>query len=88
MKTKRILKFIFVGDCCQVWNQNWTEDKPKNSLWFKVSPSLSDDVRIQKNVLLSGKIQTMVEKRVGTYFQISLSGINYRYDRNFKSIDK
>ena len=88
MKTKTILKFIFVVDCCYVWNQNWTEDKPKNSLWFKVSPSLSDDVRIQKNVLLSGKIQTMVKKRIGTYFQISLSGINYRYDRNFKSIDK
>ena len=71
VKTKRILKFIFVGDCCHVWNQNWTEDKPKNSLWFKVSPSLSNDVRIQKNVVHSGKIQTMVEGRIGTYFWIS-----------------
>ena len=39
VKTKRILKLIFGGDCCHVWNQNWTGDKPKNSLWFKVSPS-------------------------------------------------
>ena len=69
VKTKRILKFIFVGDCCHVWNQNWTEDKPKNSLWFKVSPSFkSYDVRIQKNVVHSGKIETMVEGRIGTYF--------------------
>ena len=55
VKTKKNLKFIFVGDCCHVWNQNWTEDKPKNSLWFKVSPSLSNDVRIQNFFLHSSK---------------------------------
>ena len=61
---------------------------PKIAYDLKSLQAISYDVRIQKNVVHSGKIQTMVERRMGKYFSISLNGINYRYDRNFKSIDK